>query len=171
MILFKGKKPDFVATCKRAIVLGNDYRTACQVEKKPSIISRHWSPPLDCFLKVNIGAARLGYGKWGIGVAGRNWKGKLVLAGAKSLLSMEDPAMAECLALRWAMDLICESEHTKIILESDCLRVCDEFLNSNPRSQIHDLLEDIRVLVDGLDDFSLCFAPRNCNLVAHNLAK
>lgn len=33
----------------------------------------------------------------------------MVLMGAKSMLSLEDPAVAECLALRWAMELISDS--------------------------------------------------------------
>lgn len=95
----------------------------------------------------------------------------MILTGVKSVLSMEDLAVAECLALRWAMDLIRESEHTRIILETDYLRVCDEYTKPNPRSQIYDFLEDIRVLADELEAFSLTFTQRDSNIVVHNLAK
>lgn len=109
--------------------------------------------------------------KWGLSVVWRYWKGDLVLAGAKSLPSTEDPAVAECLALIWAMELICESEHKSVVLETDCLKAFNEFTTPNHRSQIHDLLEDIRELAEGLESFSFSFAPRTYNRVAHSLAK
>lgn len=170
-IYFWEKKPELVATSQRATLLGYDYRTASQSGKKQSIPSRNWFPPPVGYLKVNTDAARIGSGKWGTGVVGRNWKGDLVLAGAKYVSSMEDPVVAECLALRWAMDLIGASDYTRIMLETDCLRACGEFRNPNPQSQIHDLLEDIRAFADGFEEFSLSFAPRICNMVAHVMAK
>lgn len=101
----------------------------------------------------------------------RDDNGNLRHIGMKQVETINDPAMAKCLALRWAMDLVVIWGIKKMVLESDCRRAVDECLNHFPSSPLFELLRDVLDLASSIEAFSIVFCPRSCNKVADKLAK
>lgn len=148
-----------------------NYQENCQVDRDAVKKTLRWSPPPIAYLKVNTDAAMHGNHLWRFGVAVRNWKGELIVAAARAEYKVDSPAVAECLALRWAMELIGDLEHRRILMETDCFQAVKEFKDPNPLSSLFGLLEDVREMASTFDDFKLVFSPRSCNELAHNIAR
>lgn len=121
--------------------------TEYQEENQPEISvlpgGRKWSPLPTDVRKINTGAAYLGNSYWGLGVVCRDSNGALWKASAKRVEVVNDPAVVECLTLRWALELAESWGIRKIILETDCRRAVDEFKNPDPSSPLFGLLIDV----------------------------
>ncbi|XP_074266589.1 uncharacterized protein LOC141589865 [Silene latifolia] len=96
---------------------------------------------------------------------------EVVLQGARSLAA-QSAEQAEALAIREGLIAALKSNYVHIAVFSDCLQVLSQVLKLN---QLHHgtktIIEDILNLVHNFHCISFCFVPRNCNMVAHRLAK
>ena len=71
------------------------------------------------------------------------------------------------------MNLPCWAANVKIGLETDC-KAANDFLTSRPTNlswQGQQILLDLRQMSHPFVSILFSFAPRTCNMVAHNLAK
>lgn len=92
-------------------------------------------------------------------------------AATRQFEAIEDPIVAECMAIRWALELSEGWGFNRITMETDCSRAMTEYYNPNPRSPLFGLLDDARSCLKQMEEFSLIFSPRSSNSVAHRLAK
>lgn len=97
--------------------------------------------------------------------------GNLRIAAVCSVVTIDRSKIAECLALRWALDLIRVCEFRMVVLETDCLQAVKEFHKPNPASLIFNLLGDTKNTYRCLNGFCLNFSHRSSNLVAHTITK
>ena len=78
----------------------------------------------------------------------------------------------EALACRDGLILAKNYGATRVVLETDCQDLVRLWsLKDEQRSSVTSILREIQELSNSLISFSLCYASRECNLVAHVLAK
>lgn len=170
-LIFAGGQTDPMSTCRRANLMLEDYQMVNQAETRNPPSMQKWSPPPAGLCKINSDAAYLGNSIWGLGVVCREDIGGLRYAATKQVVTIDDPAVAECFALRWAMELADIWGLRKVVLESDCRRAVEELKNPDTLSPLFGLLRDAVDLASSMEVFSFVFSPRACNMVAHCLAK
>lgn len=80
--------------------------------------------------------------------------------------------MMEALACRLGVKLGRDRGIRKMCLETDCLELICLWRDGNEqRSPVSFILQEIRTMCRGFDEFTLSFAPRQCNRVAHVCAR
>jgi len=80
--------------------------------------------------------------------------------------------MMEAITCRDGIQFAKEKGVERLPVETDCQELIKlSALGSNQRSYIMPIIRDITELSLGFLEFSLLFAPRSCNRVAHVLAK
>ncbi|KAL5783292.1 hypothetical protein ACOSP7_008321 [Xanthoceras sorbifolium] len=130
-----------------------------------------WSPPLAGF-KFNVDAAvDVASGKFGVGIVARDQRGCLKSAAALIFPSFFSVAAAEARAVFEGFKLAVSSSLSPFFVESDSLEIvklCGGF--SSTRCEVDSIIQDILFHFDCFSD-SLAFVSRNCNNVAHCLAK
>jgi ribonuclease HI len=108
----------------------------------------------------------------GLGVIARDSNG--IPLGEKSVTKQvnADPKMAEVMAAVLAMHFSKEIGMFDVIFEGDAAQVINE-INSEPpySSRIGHFLENIHQEKGWFGSVTFSFIPRECNFVAHNLAK
>ena len=132
-----------------------------------------WSPPPECFLKINTdGAFREASRSGGWGFIIRNERGEDLVAGAGKLKAVSSPLHAEALAMYHAITKAATMGCQKVILETDAT-----ILKQAMTSQAYDdselgmLFKELKMLVRQM--FQVCkivVCPRACNNAAHSLA-
>ncbi|CAO2826256.1 unnamed protein product [Amaranthus hypochondriacus] len=108
----------------------------------------------------------------GLGVVAWDDKGCILLAAAKSQWPMVSTEMAKIMAVDWAIRLATEHHWTNIIVEGNAALVIEAFKKNRRRGLHAQVLSDSSLLM--VNDFVNCsfsFCFRECNNVAHNLAR
>lgn len=105
-LIFKHWVPDILTTARRGITLLADFNEAGRREMVSPQPNARWSPPRTHWVKVNTNAASLGNNRWGLEMVCRDDHGTLKVTATCSVLTMDHPEVAECLALRWALNLV-----------------------------------------------------------------
>ena len=78
----------------------------------------------------------------------------------------------EALACRDGLILAKNYGATRVVLETDCYDLVRLWsLKDEQRSSVTPILRELQELCNSLVSFSLCYDSRECNLVAHVLAK
>ncbi|KAK7268220.1 hypothetical protein RIF29_20915 [Crotalaria pallida] len=123
------------------------------------------------YSKANIDAlVREGTGT-GCGVVFRDRGGEILAAATHSMHDVLDPPMAEAVALHWAIDMALQLGFSSVHFETDCLHIVQAwYKNKRNLSYLQDVLKDCKDDIAHLDAFSISFAGRVCNKVAHFLA-
>ncbi|KAF5481089.1 hypothetical protein F2P56_001774 [Juglans regia] len=132
-----------------------------------------WSPPSVNWFKANWDAALdVKQRKVGLGVVIKNDRGEVMAACCESKNFVEQPAIAEGWALRKAMELCEDLKFNKVILEGDA-QVVVNAVNSQTEdlSYFGSIIEDLKVQMKEWPNWSVKFANRNINTVAHTFAK
>ncbi|KAL5814340.1 hypothetical protein ACOSQ4_024981 [Xanthoceras sorbifolium] len=141
-----------------------------QVESASRSVPR-WSPPSAGF-KFNVDAAvDAASGKFGVGIVARDQWGCLKSAAALIFPSFFSVAVAEARAVFEGFKLAVSSSLSPFFVESDSLEIvklCGGF--SSTRCEVNSIVQDILFHFGCFAD-SLAFVSRNCNNVAHCLAK
>ncbi|XP_021839114.2 uncharacterized protein [Spinacia oleracea] len=132
-----------------------------------------WEPPNQGVLKVNFDAAiNLDYGRVGIGIVTRDMQGKVVFASSKTLLQRWGPEMGEAAAALVAIKVAKEQGWKDIVLEGDACTIIRALKGSQQRgSHVQLMVEDARSIMPSFDSISFSFCFRECDEVAHRLAK
>ena len=103
----------------------------------------------------------------------RDHNGSFLAATNQVICRVSEPEMAEALAVRWALKFICDQHfNKKVVIASDYLNLVRKLMQKSlDRSHIGAIVQDIKMMRNNFDDISFVFVSRNCNEVAHVLAK
>ncbi|XP_057444718.1 uncharacterized protein LOC130736960 [Lotus japonicus] len=131
-----------------------------------------WQPPPRGSVKVNVDASFKHGEVVGTGMVVREADGGLLLCASGKMVGALSAAMAETMALRWALGLVLEMGNQWIVVETDCA-----VLHSTWRSAHHDrsylaaVVQDCVALSTGFSSFSFVLVRRNANRAADYMAK
>jgi hypothetical protein len=134
--------------------------------------NKHWTRPDNDSIKVNSDANLVIDGRWGLGVACRNYQGELLAAATWEVPGYNEPALAEAFALYKAVLFAIECGFQKVIFECDCAHIIS-LINkdyTNPRSYLGNFVRGILGNKDRFCSSSFSSIRREANKVAHNLA-
>ena len=147
--------------------------TRHQTPPRPATQQPRWECPQDGWLKCNTDGAF--YDRSGQGATGavlRDSSGNFIRGSAKWYDHCLDALIVEALACRDGLRLAIQFGARRVWLESDCQQLIQLWqAGSNQRSTIATVLQEIRELSLVFLEFNFSFIPRNCNKVAHSLAK
>lgn len=139
---------------------------------EPRAVPRWERPPLG-WIKCNTDGVF--YEQTGQGATGavlRDGAGAFIRGSAKWYDHCLDALTLEAIACRDGLALSVQSGVRKIWLETDCQQMVQLWqAGTNQRSTISTILQEIRELSLLFHDFKLSFVSRDCNKVAHVLAK
>jgi len=131
-----------------------------------------WTPPLDGWLMVNVDASIFkNPPRAGVGIVIRDHVGDFKMAFCKVIHTVDDPELAEALAVRCGVLFAKEHNLQQVIVVSDCQNIIKK-INSplQDRSHVGDIVRDVKNLVcDATVSFS--FSRRGCNEAAHVMAR
>ncbi|KAL6275838.1 hypothetical protein ACE6H2_019439 [Prunus campanulata] len=156
----------FVLEYQRAIIL--------LPSRVPAInLIRHWSPPTGNFVKINVdGAVNLLFGFRGLGVVIRDNMGDLMMVAYKGLHGMFSPKATELYAAILGLQIARQLGHFSVILEMDAKEIIMNLQSFEESWSVEGVLVDeVKGLFNHFTHISCQFAPRECNQVAHLLAK
>ncbi|KAF7840250.1 uncharacterized protein G2W53_002548 [Senna tora] len=124
-------------------------------------------------MKLNTDVAKLSENEWSIGVVLRSHQGRLFMVAIKTILAPDDVAVAEALGVRWGLQLAKQCSIYKLEAETDCAVVANYFTNVSTfdLSIVNDIMSDCQQLGASFDSFSFKHIYRECNQVAHCVAK
>ena len=142
-----------------------------QKEKAPKVLPR-WKPPDEGWIKCNSDGPFYSDGKGATGAVLRDHLGCFRRGFARWYDTCMDALTMEALACRDGLILVMNYGATRVVLETDCYDLVRLWsLKDEQRSSVTSILREIQELCNSLVGFSLCYASRECNLVAHVLAK
>lgn len=102
----------------------------------------------------------------------RDSKGKMMVAKARTFIQHLDSELAEVRAAVCAMQLAVEYRYKKVSFEGDALLIIKALQGASRRSgYVQLLVEDALAIASNFDQFRFEFCYRECNEVAHRLAK
>ncbi|KAL5553244.1 hypothetical protein UlMin_040645 [Ulmus minor] len=136
-----------------------------------SVCASSWSPPPPDWIKVNLDVALVG-SRGSIACVARGPDGS-VLDWCVKIIAVMDLLVAECLALELAIDLASSHGWTAVIFEGDYKLVLDSLNSRNCSAfwSISTLLENCLVKLSAILFWTTSFAPQDCNVLAHTLAR
>ncbi|XP_021723114.1 uncharacterized protein LOC110690559 [Chenopodium quinoa] len=174
--IFDGEEPDVVMLAAGYCKLVQDYEEYASKVFKPSVqqvqgSSVVWKcPPMGC-IKANVDAYVPSAGSAGLGVVFRDDKGCLIMTATKKV-ELSNPECVEAQAVRYALRLTLRFGYINLWVESDAINVINTISSHDGGlSPIHLVYDDIRV---DRARFNVCLfshAKRNCNTVAHLIAR
>jgi hypothetical protein len=86
--------------------------------------------------------------------------------------SVSDAERSELLACRSAILVAKDMGIPRLVLETDCMGAKAKITCSELDRSMHGhLVEEIRVLLQGFEDYNVQHVSRKCNVVAHLIAK
>lgn len=133
----------------------------------------HWTAPAEGNLKVNVDASVFkGRSSYSIGMVLRDHMGVFCRAKVKhqegevSVFEVETWGVLE--TIKWARKL-CIS---KVEIESDSMLTVQAVKQGSPNYlEVGIMIQECRILLDDLPDFSISFVKKQANKVAHTLAR
>ena len=110
--------------------------------------------------------------KAGLGVMVRDSRGKFLAVAVQSTGFGDDVAYMKAEAVLFGIQVACQAKCDPIIIESYSLEVVELSLQRKSNmAEICWAVEEIQACLRNQSIASIQFVPRNCNLVAHSLAK
>ena len=158
-----------------AVDLAHDLWQITQEKKpvKPVTVRQNWRPPPSGWCKCNVDAAfDANAGQGATAVVLRSDDGSFGGGRARWYPHGLDALMMEAIACRDGLQFAREKGVLRLQNEMDCQELVKLWaLGSNQRSYITPIIRDIVEISSGFLDFTLMYAPRTCNRVAHVLTK
>ncbi|GAU42618.1 hypothetical protein TSUD_238110 [Trifolium subterraneum] len=131
----------------------------------------NWSPPPTNALKLNVDAHPLGDGRWGSRWIVRREDGRWVGAATKVVRGLTEATEAEAMGVVEAIRDASQVQQQTMIIETDNETIVKASSNRKyPRLLWGHLARLIRVSLDENPQFSVQWASRKKNVVAHSLA-
>ncbi|KAF5479796.1 hypothetical protein F2P56_000588 [Juglans regia] len=136
-------------------------------------IAMRWERPENGWVKVNWDAAlNLKERRMGAGIIVRDEKGEALVAMCDQKTNVDSPVIAECFALRMAVELCGELNIHKAVFEGDARTIIEAVQSVKEENSVFgSLIDDIKFLFQNRLDWKIQFAYRERNIVAHTLAK
>ncbi|KAL5538575.1 hypothetical protein UlMin_045894 [Ulmus minor] len=137
----------------------------------PSVAPFTWSPPPLGWVKINMDAA-IGASVVAVACVARDPKGDIISWGSKNI-PVCSPLVAEACAADFAIDFASSSRWSAVNFSDDAKVVMDALSSqkSNVFWSISAILENCILKLNSLVFWSFSFAPREANMLAHNLAQ
>ncbi|XP_042980196.1 uncharacterized protein LOC122310366 [Carya illinoinensis] len=132
-----------------------------------------WSaPPADVY-KVNWDSAVAKVNcKVGVGTIIQNWEGRVIACMRMCRPLFPDPYLAETFGALQSVKLALDIGLKQIKLEENAMNVINDIKgNKDSWKQTGLIITDIKQMLLSFDSFSVDFAPRGCNSLAHCLAR
>ncbi|XP_042972177.1 uncharacterized protein LOC122304128 [Carya illinoinensis] len=156
-----------------------EFQQSQRIQKKEgqtprsNLMQKTWKKPTRGIVKVNWDASLDQRKKrTGVGIIVRDEEGEALVAVCDQRQHVQNPTVTEGYALWKAMELCNELNIQKVIFEGDAKAVILAVLsNEEDLSVGGSLIEDIRFVLANRPDWSIQFAYRELNNVAHVLAK
>jgi hypothetical protein len=117
---------------------------------------------------VDAGCCALGPTTWGLVI--KNHDCISVFHACKRDDIAVEPAMAEALGIRWAIQLARDQGLNSFSIFSDAANVVDCIYNKAKIAAIEIVVQDCRELLSGMSNVSVLFVKRSLNVEAHNMA-
>ncbi|KAM3230197.1 hypothetical protein ACQJBY_060782 [Aegilops geniculata] len=135
--------------------------------------SYNWSPPPPGTVMLFSDAALFhDFNKSGAGVVALDHMGQCIKACTEVLSGPLTPEMAEALALRRAVDMAREEHLFHVIFATDCLSLVQRLKSkAHDRSVVGSVIDDIKMATLGFSSVSFVHVRRQCNVLAHVLAR
>ena len=134
--------------------------------------SGKWKPPPQSQQKLNVDASVVtGMPQIGVGGVIRDAHGEVLGAFTKQVQGIFEPLMAELIAIRTGLMFARDIGIMSHVIESDCIGAVQAIQTGSTSGELGVIIEDIRHMqLVGIGG-TCHFAPRQCNVVAHALAK
>ncbi|XP_021685717.2 uncharacterized protein LOC110668706 [Hevea brasiliensis] len=136
-------------------------------------VATHILPLPSEYIKINFDAAVNGQGNYGaVAALARDHRNQPCRWVCRRYLAITDPLTLESLAFREALLLAKAKGFEKVIIEGDC-QVVIRLLNGESiltPLEIHDILNDVKMLSADCFEISFCYVNQSCNQAAHCLA-
>ncbi|XP_023872473.1 uncharacterized protein LOC111985073 [Quercus suber] len=132
-----------------------------------------WCPPPHPFFKLNFDATIFKErGRSGFGVVIRNERGEVTTAFSAIGPSVSGSEEAETLACRKAVEFVVEAGFYELIIKGDSINVMRALSSPSPNLSVcGNVVVDIQWLIRGIIRVSFNWVRRDCNRVAHVLAR
>ncbi|XP_016194928.1 uncharacterized protein LOC107635893 [Arachis ipaensis] len=130
-----------------------------------------WRPPPAGWIKCNVDAAVVETRSAGATAAVFKDSNGSLLTGINSTIVATSPLAAEALAVREALIMSKKFQMEKVIIESDNQILVQALKSHASIADIQVILDDILYLVKGMPNCGFTWAPREANLLAHEVAK
>ncbi|CAN6562363.1 unnamed protein product [Malus baccata var. baccata] len=140
--------------------------------KKASREVQQWQKPKIGWVKCNFDGAWSRNDLRGMGWVARDFTGVLQTAGASREMYCHSALAAEAVAIRQALEVCGDNGFDNVIVQSDA-KVIIQMIR---RELMHDyslecILGDIEIIAQRLRSVTFVFVSRECNRVAHSVAK
>ncbi|XP_019199513.1 PREDICTED: uncharacterized protein LOC109193110 [Ipomoea nil] len=167
-------KLNIVLTRKHATDLRTTWHTVYSIRgllMPNSLMPTQWVPPPENKLKCNVDAALFVDGA-GFAAVIRDHNGSFVAAKKGRLGSERDPYVAEALAVSATLTWLKEQNFNNILLESDCLNLCNAFISGSVDfSYVGLIVKQCQSIAKDIESISVSHVKRSANCVAHELAR
>ncbi|XP_057423749.1 uncharacterized protein LOC130717521 [Lotus japonicus] len=131
-----------------------------------------WRPPQSGIIKVNVDASVSAGSLMGYGYIARNSRGEVLATAAAKWPTASTVALAEAMALRWALQLSLDLGFFAVDVEIDSKMVVDAWSNhSRQCSYLALVVSDSVFISQSFHSFSLAHVLRASNMAADFLAK
>jgi ribonuclease HI len=168
------KIDDPTAIANRAMSLLEEWNNVqCRPAPRSDKPKDRWTPPARDCLKVNVdGAAAKASGNGGGGVVIRDHDGSYIAGACHFFPSLLDPEEAELKACRRGLMLVKELRLNRVQLETDSSGVAAKLNCEEKDRSVHGpLVEEIKKMLQSIEDCSVKWARRSANDAAHKLAR
>ena len=142
-------------------------------EIRNETLKEQWYPPLTGILKINTDAAFHQSSKEAqLGVVGRDSRGEIQFCATSKKNDILSPLHAELLAILYALQLAKIYDFKKVELETDSMVAVNEISKrSSSFCTWGSIISDICNLQEEFEKTCIHHIRRQCNCLAHNLAK
>ncbi|XP_050224097.1 uncharacterized protein LOC126673834 [Mercurialis annua] len=177
-MIFRDEFKDLWQVLNEAAYSYHEFQQATNVERlpaapNPEALPSCWQPPPPLATKINFDGAFIAASRTGSGACvARDSAGKILSSYAFYVQHAATPSLMEALALRASINLAMRLRLQNTIFEGDAKGIIEAMkYGSNLDSNCDVILNDCRKLCENLQGCSFFFVRRNCNWVAHRVAK
>lgn len=178
LLIFKNKREDSQSSVVAAEAVVQAYRRIQmplmqEGSKHEDVVQMRWKPPPAGWFKANVDAAvKIDQQRTGLGVVIRNPEGKVVAAAMKTTIFLDKVDYAEAEATQFGLEIAEQAGCIPVIMESDSQEVVSLMsCKKSTRTEIFWVVAEVHDRIKRLKHVKVQYTPRNCNSVAHSLAK
>ncbi|KAL0375713.1 UNVERIFIED_CONTAM: hypothetical protein Scaly_0688900 [Sesamum calycinum] len=164
---------EVILSADRFLFEFKELNTQMAPSTSPQRTEQMWLPPPCEFVKINFDGATFNFQTaMGVGIVARNSEGECLAWRTRCVNHTDDAALAEALAAHEAMRLAIQEGWQSVILEGDCKNIISRLNSNDPDdSVIGPIIDDTRYLKEAIERCRVDFIPRECNSLAHSLAR
>ena len=125
------------------------------------------------WFKANVDAVvKTDQQRTGLGIVIRNPEGKVVAAAMKTTIFLDKVDFAEAEAIQFGLEIAEHAGCIPVIMESDSQEIVSLMsYKKSTRAEIFWVVAEVQDRIKSLKHVKVQYTPRNCNSVAHSLAK